>query len=184
MGVNDALRAGVRPGGLTDSTEIRLLLCYLIKNTGPIAQPELEHALVEEALVNYFEIGSCLADITKQGLVTFEDGQYRITNKGKRVAQELGRHLPRTVRERAMTAVLRIQTWTHKSSEYAAVITEKPDGHCTVHCTVKALDEDLFRLDVGTPDRMSAELVKNRFILRGNEVYQLLIEKLTEEEPS
>ena len=31
-------------------------------------------------------------------------------------------------------------------------------------------------------DRLSAELVKKQFILKGNEIYQLLINKLTEEE--
>ena len=31
MPANDAFTAGVRPGGLTSSTEIRLLLCYLAK---------------------------------------------------------------------------------------------------------------------------------------------------------
>ena len=61
-------------------------------------------------------------------------------------------------------------------------ITEKPDGHCSVRCTVKGLDEALFCLDLGTPDRLSAELVKKQFILKGNEIYQLLINKLTEEE--
>ena len=66
MAANDAFTAGVRPGGLTSSTEIRLLLCYLVKNAGPIARQEIENALMEEALVNYFEIGSCLDDITKQ----------------------------------------------------------------------------------------------------------------------
>ena len=57
MAANDAFTAGVRPGGLTSSTEIRLLLCYLVKNAGPIARQEIENALMEEALVNYFEIG-------------------------------------------------------------------------------------------------------------------------------
>ena len=66
MSANDAFTAGVRPGGLTSSTEIRLLLCYLVKNAGPITRQEIENALMEEALVNYFEIGSCLDDITKQ----------------------------------------------------------------------------------------------------------------------
>ena len=66
MAANDAFTAGVRPGGLTSSTEIRLLLCYLVKNAGPITRQEIENALMEEALVNYFEIGSCLDDITKQ----------------------------------------------------------------------------------------------------------------------
>ena len=52
MTANDAFTAGVRPGGLTSSTEIRLLLCYLVKNAGPITRQEIENALMEEALVN------------------------------------------------------------------------------------------------------------------------------------
>ena len=89
MAANDAFTAGVRPGGLTDSTEIRLLLCYLVKNAGPITRTEIENALMEEQLVNYFEIGSCLDDITRQQLVTLKEDRYSITEKGRRVAQEL-----------------------------------------------------------------------------------------------
>ena len=33
MAANDAFTAGVRPGGLTSSTEIRLLLCYPVSYT-------------------------------------------------------------------------------------------------------------------------------------------------------
>ena len=175
MAANDAFTAGVRPGGLTDSTEIRLLLCYLVKNAGPITRTEIENALMEEALVNYFEI-------TQQKLVTLTDGRYTITEKGRKVAQELAYDLPRSVRERAVAAVLRCQTWARKEAKYSASITEKADGHCSIRCTVKGLDEDLFCLDLGTPDRLTAELVKKQFILKGNEIYQLLINKLTEEE--
>ena len=181
MAANDAFTAGVRPGGLTSSTEIRLLLCYLIKNAGPIARKDLESALLEEELVNYFEIGSCLDDVAKQGLVTLTDGCYAITEKGRKVAQELAHDLPRSVRE-AVTAALRDQKGARKEARYSARITEKPDGHCTIRCTVKGLDSELFCLDLGMPDRLTAELVQKQFILKGNEIYQLLINKLTEEE--
>ena len=174
MAANDAFTAGVRPGGLTNSTEIRLLLCYLVKNAGPITRTEIENALMEE-------IGSCLDDITRQSLVTLQNDRYAITEKGRKVAQELAYDLPRSVRERAVAAVFRAQTWARKEAEYSARITEKADGHCSVRCTVKALDQELFCLDLGTPDRLSAELVKKQFILKGNEIYQMLITKLTEE---
>ena len=166
MTANDAFTAGVRPGGLTSSTEIRLLLCYLVKNAGPITRQEIENALMEEALVNYFEIGSCLDDITKQQLVTLTNGSYAITEKGRKVAQELAYDLPRSVRERAVAAVLRCQTWARKEAKYSASITEKADGHCSIRCTVKGLDEDLFCLDLGTPDRLTAELMKKQFTIK------------------
>ena len=116
MAANDAFTAGVRPGGLTNSTEIRLLLCYLVKNAGPITRTEIENALMEEALVNYFEIGSCLDDITRQSLVTLQNDRYAITEKGRKVAQELAYDLPRSVRERAVAAVFRAQTWARKEA--------------------------------------------------------------------
>ena len=51
----NAFTAGVKPGGLTTSTEIRILLCYLIQHAGtPLSQGELETALLGEELVNYF----------------------------------------------------------------------------------------------------------------------------------
>ena len=162
MAANDAFTAGVRPGGLTNSTEIRLRLCYLVKNAGPI--------------------GSCLDDIARQQLVTVDGDRYTITDKGRKVAQELAYDLPRSVREKAVAAVLRSQTWARKEAEYSARISEKADGHCSVRCQVKALDSELFCLDIGTPDRLSAEMVKKQFILKGNEIYQMLITKLTEEE--
>ena len=91
------------------------------------------------------------------------------------------RMTPDEVFERAVAAVLRSQTWARKEAQYAARITEKPDGHCSIRCTIKALDQELFCLDIGTPDRLSADLVKKQFILKGNEIYQMLITKLTEE---
>ena len=182
MAAHDAFTAGVKPGGLTSSTEIRLLLCYLIQNAGPLTRQEIETALMEEQLVNYFEIGSCLDDITRQELVRLEGERYAITEKGRRVSQELGYDLPRSVRERAVTAVLQAQVWARKTAEYSARITEKEDGHCVIRCTVNGLNEELFCLQLTMPDKMTVELVKKRFILRGNEIYQLLINKLTEEE--
>ena len=138
---------------------------------------------MDAQLVNYFEIGSCLDDIKRQGLVQQDgDGQFTITEKGRRVARELAYDLPLSVRERAVAAVVKAQLWTRKQAEYSAVISERTDGHCTVRCMINRLDEKLFCLELGMPDRLTAELVKRQFILKGNEIYQLLINKLTEDE--
>ena len=178
----EAFTAGVKMGGLTNDTEIRILLCYLIKSVGPVTREAMEAALLQEELVNYFEFVGALNDLVAQGLAIEGANGYTITEKGTTVAQTLSEDLPRSVREKAVAAVLRCQTWARKEAKYSARITEKADGHCTVRCTVKGLDSELFCLELGAPDRLSAELVKKQFILKGNEIYQLLINKLTEEE--
>ena len=149
----------------------------------PRKRETMQGALLQEQLVNYFEFADALAEVEKQQLVTVdEDGRYTITRRGTTVADTLAYDLPRSVREKAVAAVLRSQTWARKEAEYSARISEKADGHCSVRCQVKALDSELFCLDIGTPDRLSAEMVKKQFILKGNEIYQMLITKLTEEE--
>ena len=75
----NAFTAGVKPGGLTTSTEIRILLCYLIQHAGtPLSQGELETALLGEEHVNYFELASNLSDLLEQGFVREENGRYTI----------------------------------------------------------------------------------------------------------
>ena len=134
----------------------------------------------------YFELSEAFYEMIPTGHIdeSTENGvkHYTITEKGRKVAQELAYDLPRSVREKAVTAVLRYQNWARKEARYSADITERADGHCTIRCTVKGLDSDLFCLALGMPDRLTAELVKKQFILKGNEIYQLLINKLTEEE--
>ena len=43
----EAFTAGVKMGGLTSDTEIRLLLCYLVKTAGPVTRETLEGALLQ-----------------------------------------------------------------------------------------------------------------------------------------
>ena len=181
MAANDAFTAGVRPGGLTSSTEIRLLLCYLVKNAGPITRQEIENALMEEALVNYFEIGSCLDDITKQALVTLTGDSYTITDKGRKVAQELAYDLPRSVRESAILAVIRIQSWVHKAAQNHADI-EKDGDRYRVTCTIQDKNQQhgAFTLQVTMPDAMTAEQVRDHFVACGSEIYNKVLNLLTQ----
>ena len=96
----NAFTAGVKPGGLTTSTEIRILLCYLIQHAGtPLSQGELETALLGEELVNYFELASNLSDLLEQGFVREENGRYTILPAGADIAEALADDVPRSVRD-------------------------------------------------------------------------------------
>ena len=64
----EAFTAGVKMGGLTNDTEIRILLCYLIKSVGPVTREAMEAALLQEELVNYFEFVGALNDLVAQWL--------------------------------------------------------------------------------------------------------------------
>lgn len=176
----EAFTAGVKPGGLTDDTQIRILLCYLVKTVGPLTRDTLQGALLQEQLVNYFEFADALADVEKQQLVTVnEEEQFVITQKGSTVADTLALDLPRTVRESAIRAVMQIQSWRHKAAMNRARVEEE-DGEFTVWCAIGDLGSDVFRLQLAMPDRLTAETIKNNFTAHGSEIYSKLMDMLTQ----
>lgn len=173
-----AFTAGVKPGGLNDSTQIRILLCYLVKSAAPLPRPTLEGALLQEELVNWFELGDALAEVEKNGLIASGPDGYTVTEKGATVAEELGPDLPRSVRDTAMRAVLRIRQWKAKQASNRAIVEKAGDGWQVV-CAIADGEGEVLHLRLAMPDAATAELVKNRFIARGSEVYGTLLDALT-----
>lgn len=176
----EAFTAGVKPGGLTDNTQIRILLCYLVKTAGPLTRDTLQGALLQEQLVNYFEFADALADVERQQLVSLdEDGRYSITDKGSTVADTLAFDLPRTVRESAIRAVMQIQSWKHKAAMNRARIEEE-DGEYVVWCAIGDMGSDVFRLQLAMPDKLTAETIRNNFTAHGSEIYSKVMDMLTQ----
>ena len=176
----EAFTAGVKPGGLTDNTQIRILLCYLVKTAGPLTRDTLQGALLQEQLVNYFEFADALADVERQQLVASdEQEQYSITEKGSTVADTLAYDLPRTVRESAIRAVMQIQSWKHKAAMNRAHIEEE-DGEYVVWCAIGDMGSDVFRLQLARPDKLTAETIKNNFTAHGSEIYSKVMDMLTQ----
>ena len=176
----EAFTAGVRPGGLTDDTQIRMLLCYLIKVTGPVKRDTMQGALLQEQLVNYFEFADALVEVEKQKLVTIDaEGRYTITQKGSTVADTLAYDLPRTVRESAIHAVMQIRSWSHRAASNRATVQEK-DGKYSVACTIGDMSSDVFRMELAMPDKLTAEMIKNNFIAHGSDIFPKLLNALTQ----
>ena len=168
----EAFTAGVRPGGLTDDTQIRMLLCYLVKVAGPVKRETMQGALLQEQLVNYFEFADALAEVEKQQLVTVdEDGRYTITRRGTTVAG--------SGREGAIRAVMQIRSWRHRAASNRAVVQEK-DGQFSVVCSIADMGSDVFRMELAMPDKLTAEMIKNNFIAHGSDIFPKLLNALTQ----
>lgn len=175
----EVFTAGVKPGGLTSDTEIRILLCYLVKMTAPLTRDAMQGALLQEQLVNYFEFVNALDELEAQELIQSTDKGYIIKEKGSVVADTLAYDLPRSVRESAVRAVIRIQSWVHKAAQNKAHIQRDGDEYRVI-CTIEDMGRDSFQIQLSMPDRLTAEMVKNRFISKGSLVYSQLLNLLTQ----
>lgn len=177
----DAFTAGVKLGGLTNGIEIRILLCYLLKLAGPLDRDLLEQALMEEELVNYFELCAAIESLASHGLAEQgPDGSYAITPKGAEVADALGYDLPRTVRESAARSVIRLQAWRHKEAQHHAKVLETPEGFA-VECSIADISGEVLRLRLAMPDRLTAETARKCFVENGSEIFRLLVTCMTDE---
>lgn len=176
----NAFTAGVKPGGLTTSTEIRILLCYLLKQAGvPLKRQEIESALLGEELVNYFELASNLSELCEQGFLRKEEGGYTVAPAGAEIAETLEDGVPRSVREAAVRAALSVRRFAYKEAQHHVEIVPAKGGY-TVRCSLRDMDSDVFGVSLYVPDRMTAQLTREKFIENGDEIYRLMLAALTD----
>lgn len=170
---------GVRPGGLTTGTEIRILLCYLLDSVStPVTRNQIEEALLGEELANYFAMAESLDTLLQQELISETPEGYTITETGRTVARTLARDVPRTVRDAAVRGVIRAQQFAALQAAHHGEV-QKTDTGYMVQCGIGDTTGSLFKMELYMPDELSAETVKNKFIAKGDEVYKLVLAALT-----
>lgn len=170
---------GVKPGGLTSNTEIRILLCYILDAVEhPIERQQLEQVLLGEELVNYFAMAESLAQLEQQGLIVTEDGKYRITDIGRTVGRTLAHDVPRSVRDAAVRGVIRAQQYAAKQAAFQSEVAAIDKGF-VVNCAINEETGSLFNMALYMPDKLSADAVRVIFTEKGDEVYKLVLAALT-----
>ncbi|MBQ9959906.1 MAG: DUF4364 family protein [Oscillospiraceae bacterium] len=179
---NDAFTAGVVPGGLNSHSDVKILLCYLLRVLDcAVGHDELVNALTERGLVNYFEITGSLAELQDAKHILQTDEGYSVTDTGRQIAEMLGDDLPLTVRERAVEEVRYALNYANKKRENQVEIRETANGF-EVECTVS--DEaagPLFSLTLYVPGRKAANTVRKNFIEKAEELLRANISLLTGE---
>ncbi len=183
----DVFTEGTAPGALTNEYEIKILICYLLKNvTAPLSAYQMNEVFQEYSIVNYFEFASALADLRSTGHVTAStatDGSevYTITDLGIRTADTLERSLPRSVRDKAVSGALALLAKERLNRENTVLIEQTEDGYL-VTCTVSDVGSDLMQLKLFVPDELQAQAVKREFSRHPQSVYTRILAVLTQQE--
>lgn len=171
---------GVKPGGLTTNTEIRILLCYLLDSVGaPVSREEIENVLIGEELANYFVMADSLAQLKEGGLIEGGDSGYSITEAGRTVGRTLADEVPRTVKDAAVRGVIQAQQYAARAAAHRSEIVNEGKGRM-VRCSIGDDNGLLFGMELFMPDELSAETVQKKFVEKGDEVYKLVLAALTD----
>lgn len=182
MRVN-AFSAGVEPGGLRNSTDIKILICYIFSSLNkPLDKTNVIEAIQESNLANYFELNNAFAELIDQNnlLVDPETQKLTLTKSGKMIADQLETTLPISVRKQALNTTIKFLTNVKLKKENSATIKKDTTGY-TITCCIPDGQIDLFSFNLHLPDKLQAELVKENFYNNPEIVYKSMLAVLTKD---
>ena len=178
----DAFTAGVEPGGLNSTRDIKILCCYLLNYVNqPVQHEQLVEALTVTGLVNYFEVASAISELLMMGNVIQDENGYSLSPSGVEISNTLGQDLPLSVREKASLELKDLIDYESKSKQIDVRIDEI-DGFFKVICTLKDdYSVELYSVSLTVPDRKTAISIRRNFISQSEGLYRITTEILTGE---
>lgn len=178
----DTFDEGVSLGGMRSKTEIRTLICYMLKSVGsPMRKDTIVNALMEKGLANYFETSSSFDDLVRNGNIELTDAEkklYKNTSNGDMIATQLEDTLAPTVKERAIECALSLLRQEQIESENKVTITKCENGY-NVTCKISGGDMELLSFTLYVPDITQARLIRKNFYKNPDMFYSVMIAMLT-----
>lgn len=175
-----AFTQGIRPGGLTDSYEVTVLVCYILDQAEqPLSHALLQEAVLKDGLANYFEFAQAFGHLQQEGHIIQEPGKdqnevYRLTQKGAQAARVFYDSLPTTVRQMAVEAVRIALLRQRREKEILTEIEKTADGY---KMTIRMTDigSDLLSVSMFLPTKEECEAVQKRFRSDPAYIYQSIL---------
>lgn len=172
----NAFGEGVTEGGLRNTTQIKILVEYVIESLkDSITSEMMVEAIITNNLANYFEVSQAISDLIENGCISVNDEMLLcLTDKGSESLKELVGVLPATVKERAISAAAAIQLKYRNEGSNKAVIVKSGEGY-NVICNVLHNDAPVMSLTLYTTDFTQAENIKIKFMEDPAKIYATVI---------
>lgn len=182
--MNNTFSEGVDPDGLKDISDIKCLVCYLIKSVDePLTKKLINDILQDDySLANYFEVNQAISELLRSGVLITEtkDGEefLKINAQNRASATYLDRSLPRTVREKAINCAVRLLTRSRRERENE-IIVEKLEKGYNVTFTLYDVNTQFMKLTIYVSDMLQVEAVRENFLNDPTKLYSGIISSLT-----
>ncbi|MBQ6936858.1 MAG: DUF4364 family protein [Clostridia bacterium] len=176
----NALTAGIVPGGLASTSEVKVLICYILKTIEqPISASALCELLNYEGIANAFEISDNIDYLEANGHIKCIAGNdYVITESGKEIADTLKTTVPRSIREKACRATMKMLSRMRNADETDIAITREGDN-TFITCSALENNAKIMSVKLLVSDESQAIAIKNNFINNPSEIYSKLIDLFT-----
>ncbi len=170
----DAFSAGVQPGGLNTTQEIKILLCYMLNTVNqPMARDEVTDIIVAGGMANYFDTEEAIEELLRLQHLTADDERHIATTvTGKQIGETLASRIPYTLRERSVKAALALFKRRAIEKDNKVDIRRLEDGGCQVTCTILDQGKPLLSVALRVADDYQAEQIKENFLADPSLLYR------------
>ena len=180
----DAITAGVRPGGLNNRFQIRLLVCYVAREIGcPISSISLCELMHYKGVANYFEMVEAVYNLKENGYIDMDEETtgrpYTVTAKGLDMLSEFERDLPNTIKEVSVKYVEKMITLERNKKENKVWVESLEGGGCMACCSVMEGEREQLTIRLYTPDEDCARRINDMFLEDPTKVFVRVLDLMT-----
>lgn len=170
----DVFSAGVQPGGLNNSQEIKILLCYMLHTVNqPMPRDQVTDIIVADGMANYFDTEDAIEELLRlQHLVADDKRNIATTVTGNQIGESLSMRVPYMLRERSVKAALQLLKRREVERDNKVEIRRLEDGGYQVICTVLDQDKPLLSVALRVADEYQAEQIKENFLADPSYLYR------------
>lgn len=161
----DAFTAGVEPGGLNNSQEIRILLCYMLDTVGqPMNRDDVTEIILAGGMANYFDTEDAIEELIRLQHLVEADRKIATTVTGAQIGQSLKVRVPYTLRQRSVEAALKLLKRYEVQRDNKVDIRKLEEGGYAITCAVQDRGRDLLSVTLRVADNLQAEQIKEHFL--------------------
>ena len=178
MSQKEKIIAGVGPGGLRETHDVKILVCYMLDSVHASLPREKIAEIIVPSVTDYFTFSAAFEELIAMGHLTEGAKGFSLTPLGTATALRLQNALPLTLREKVSAeASLALQLMQQEGALQTEIIPHGEGYH--VRCVMA--DGDLVFLDLSfyAPDLSSAERIRRRLREQSTGVYTALMQILT-----
>lgn len=174
--------AGIGIGPITDISQIKILICYLLNSIDiKLTQNQIHEILNENSLVSYFSLCETITSLLDTGHISVvkenSDDYFQLNELGVKTSTELESALPPSLRDSVITTAIKSIARIKVERENNVVITKNENGYM-VTCTITTGNFNVMTLSLYAPDLIQAEKIKEHFYKDPIKLYQSIINDL------
>ena len=155
--------------------QVQILLAYFLNQINQLCTPQqLLEIATGDGIVNYFVYVEAVSQMQSAGTIELAEVEgeqiYRLTEKGKTVAEAFKHQVPKSFRDKIYAAGLRLFARL-KNERDVTFKTEKVEKGYAVHCNCTDNGLKLMEMTLFAPDEEQAEFIKAKIRMNPSEFY-------------